>query len=166
MIGATRRTRKRTSLSKRTSLALGLFLGLAASLASAQAKAKPCVSTPATIRPRLSTKLALSQVTSPVLPSWSPSAPVKKAYPIVAFIQVDDCGVPKVKAVRTPHPDYKPVAKDLEAAIVKALVQWRFKPYEHQGRRMHFEFALPFTVSYHGVDLDSSVRVDTQPIPR
>jgi hypothetical protein len=138
---------------------------MAGSVASAQKSAAPCVSTKAARPLRVSTKLALSQVASPVLPQWKPKAPIPKPYPVVAFIRVDDCGGVKVVGVRTPHPP-KPVAAEVDAAVTKALLQWKFKPYEHQGHRMPFQFALPFTVSSRGAELDTHGKVDTEPFPK
>lgn len=167
MTGVIRRIRKRTGLFRRALLGLTFLLGIAAPFASSQAGTVPCVSNKAAVvRVRLSTKLALTYVSSPVLPRWSPSRPVKSSYPIVAFLRIDDCGGVTVKGVRTPHPAYKPVAKDVESAVTKAILQWKFRPYKHQGSRMPFEFALPFTVSKRGIELDSRVKVDTQPMPR
>lgn len=143
-----------------------LFMGMMVVTAEGQTGAKPrCVANKTAVPLRVSTKLALSLVTKPVLPQEKPASAVKVSYPVIAFIRVDDCGGVKVLGVRTPHPP-KPVAKDVEAAVTKALLQWKFKPYEHQGHRMPFQFALPFTVSSQGIDLDSGVKADTEPFPR
>lgn len=146
-------------------IALALLILAAAATASAQKVAAPCVANKAASNLRLSTKMALSYVTHPVLPRWKPAISVKSPYRVVAFIRVDDCGAVKVIGVRTPHPP-KPIAKDVEAAVTKALLQWKFKPYDHQGHRMPFQFALPFTVSESGVDLDTNAKVDTEPFPK